>query len=151
MKIHPRYLAWFTSDGKCGTLTLHSNLLKNHELIKNFFVTLHKVENIYFENPHIELYGTNHLNIIKDIQHIQRTVGALCVTAWEYFKIEPNSMVQTVKLTKDEKLAIFEKLIREPEKPYFSPLEKLCIVDCYLIYKNLTTPQKITARVINAE
>lgn len=138
IKVHPRYLAWYSDSSNYGTIILHSNLLKNYEEIKKLFLWLKSKSvgyKVFFENPHIELIGTSQIKVYHDIQHVQRLIGILQVLCWETFKLDPLSLIPVMGNTMQEKIDLFDNIFNTTT--YFSALEKMCIIECYLLAKSL--------------
>ncbi len=146
IKIHPRYITWLLEVDKLqepvfSTLLLQPNMLKNYENIKQLFSYLNTkyktISFVGFENPHIELTGQP-MHVIRDIQHMQRTVAIIIVLAWEALAVQANSLIHTTKLSKTDKLALAEQTCTAGLKMgFYSDLEKLCLAECIMLLDTL--------------
>jgi len=138
LKVHPRCLAWKIGND-VGTVALHKNLLKNYEEIKKLFLMFKsnfKLQNIYFENPHIELAEDSLIKTYSEIQHIQRLVGVLQILSWDILGVIPNSLIPIKGYSMIEKIEMYVKFYPHI-KMYFDGVERVCLVECYLLEKGI--------------
>lgn len=152
VKFHPKYIAWvsFSESGRfMGTLPVSKNHIQNLTSLREL-LTSHKVQEVYFENPHVVLDGER-LPVIRNIQSIQRLVGIFIALSWEILKIAPQSLVQEkTKPSKEEMILEAKNAVQAKLRPFLTDLELLCISDCLLLYKNLTVLHPILAQIQNS-